>query len=251
MHLLIRIGSIKHMKKVWGIIGLGWLGSELANKLKKQNQKTWGTHSQDFNFYTHTFPSTPYDVLLLNTPPLTQITPTTYAAKINTVPGSQIIFISSTSVYGNNKGLITESSVPEPKTESARWLVEVESALKNKFKKELTIIRPGGLIGGQRHPIFSLSRKNEIPNGDAVINLIHRLDLIDICIAAANERNIQLINAVAPYHPKKKDYYSQWASKLNLPKLNFLSGTESDRHIDSEILPTLHPKWICPNLDFL
>lgn len=251
MHLSNRIGIIEHMKKTWGIVGLGWLGSELATELQKKNHKTWGTHSQDFNFYSHSFPSTPYDVLFLNTPPLTQLTPATYAAKINKIEGSKIIFISSTSVYGYNKGLITESSVPEPKTESARWLVEVESALQDKFKEELTIIRPGGLIGGDRHPVYSLSRKNEVPNGDAVINLIHRLDLMSICIAAANDRSIRLINAVAPHHPKKKDYYSQWASKLNLPKPIFLGETEANKQIDSETLPTLHSRWICPKLDFL
>ncbi|MBL7556119.1 MAG: SDR family NAD(P)-dependent oxidoreductase [Bdellovibrionaceae bacterium] len=239
------------MDTTWGIIGLGWLGSELATELHKQNYKTWGTHSKDFNFQTDPFPELSFDVLFLNTPPLPHIPAKAYADKIPKVPGSKIIFISSTSVYGQDQERVTESSIPKPTSESALWLASVESLLFTKFGNALTVIRPGGLIGGQRHPVFSLSRKAEIPNGDAVINLIHRQDLIGICRVAASVTEIPIINAVTPYHPRKKDYYSQWAAQLNLPKLNFSTLSESSRQIDSAVLPKLYRDWICPRLDFL
>lgn len=239
------------MDTTWGIIGLGWLGSELATELHKQKYKTWGTRSKDFNFLTDPFPEHPCDVLFLNTPPLPYVPAKTYVDKIPNAPGTKIIFISSTSVYGHDEERVTESSIPKPTTESAQWLLSVESFLSTKYGNDLTIIRPGGLIGGQRHPVFSLSRKPEIPNGDAVINLIHRQDLIGLCCAAAKTANVHIINAVAPYHPKKKDYYSQWAAQLNLPILNFSKGSKSNRLIDSEVLPKLYHNWICPKLDFL
>lgn len=237
--------------KTWGIVGLGWLGSELATELKKISYKCWGTHSGEFNFLTDKFPDTFCDVLFLNTPPLTQMPAKEYVQKIHKTPNTKIVFISSTSVYGLTEGLITESSAVAPKTESARWLVEVESELIQRFNEDLTIIRAGGLIGGNRHPVFSLSRKGEIPNGQHLINLIHRSDLIGISLAAVDAGNIRLLNAVSPFHPKKEEYYNQWATKLNLPKLAFTEGTESNRQIDSEILPALYHDWLCPRLDYI
>lgn len=239
------------METTWGIIGLGWLGSELATELNQRNYITWGTHSKEFNFLSDLFPERSCDVLFLNTPPLPQIPAKTYVDKIPEAQGTKIIFISSTSVYGNTEERVTESSAPEPTTESAKWLVAVESLLSAKFANSVTIIRPGGLIGGHRHPVFSLSRKTEISNGNAVINLIHRQDLIGICMAAANVTDIPIINAVAPHHPQKRDYYSQWAAQLNLPKLNFSKASVPSRQIDSNILPNLYKHWICPKLDFL
>lgn len=239
------------MSKTWGIVGLGWLGSELAMELQKKDHQSWGTHSAEFNFLTEKFPETFCDVLFLNTPPLTQMSPQNYVDKIHKAAGTKIIFISSTSVYGATEGSITESSPVAPKTEGARWLLEVESGLRQRFHEDLIIIRSGGLIGGKRHPVLSLSRRKEISTGQHRINLIHRSDLIGICLAASSAENISLLNAVAPFHPKKEEYYSHWADKLGLPKLSFTDGTKSNRRIDSEILPMLYPEWICPQLDFI
>ncbi|AGH95350.1 hypothetical protein [Pseudobdellovibrio exovorus] len=239
------------MNKTWGIVGLGWLGSELATKLKKLGDNSWGTRSNVFNFQTDQFPETFCDVLFLNTPPLPQMSPEVYVQKIYKAARAKIIFISSTSVYGASEGLITESSMVAPQTESARWLVDVELLLRQKFNEDLTIVRAGGLIGGERHPVFHLSRKKEVTTGKHLVNLIHRSDLIGICLSASKASNIPLVNAVAPFHPKKEEYYNQWATQLNVPKPIYTGGTESNRQIDSEILPLLYPHWICPKLDFL
>ncbi len=239
------------MSKTWGIIGLGWLGSELSIRLEKLNHQTWGTHLKDFNFRSDPFPKKSSDVLFLNTPPLIDMPPKQYVDKIEKSTHTKVVFISSTSVYGLNSGLINESSVASPQTASARWLLDVELKLKDKFRDDLIIIRPGGLIGGDRHPVFSLSQSQKPISGQQVINFIHRLDLIEISLAAVNAGNVHLINAVAPHHPKKEDYYNEWTDRLNLPRLNYTSGTETLRQIDSEILPGLYPNWICPKLDFL
>lgn len=239
------------MTKTWGIVGLGWLGLELSSQLQKINQNFWGTRTDTFNFQTDKFPEDFCDVLFLNTPPLIKILPKVFVDKIHKAPNARVIFISSTSVYGNGGGFFTESSPTNPSSERARWLVDVEGQLREKFQESLTIVRPGGLIGGERHPVYSLSRRGEISNGGQAINLIHRSDLISICLAANTVEDLPLANAVAPYHPTKKDYYTQWAAKLNLPLLTFVDDLGPDRQIDSEILPTLYPNWICPRLDFL
>ena len=117
------------MKQTWGIIGLGWLGQKLSEHLSQKGIENWGTRSQDFDWGCDDFPTKPCDVLFLNTPPLLQINPENFVAKIPTGGYRRIIFISSISVYGNQAGSITEQTTTEPMTDSARWLVAVENLL--------------------------------------------------------------------------------------------------------------------------
>ncbi|MBC7372242.1 MAG: SDR family NAD(P)-dependent oxidoreductase [Bdellovibrionaceae bacterium] len=234
--------------KTWGIIGVGWLGSELSSRLKLAGQKVWGTRRKDFEFDTDEFPTAAADVLFLNTPPLIQMSPDDYVNKITT-SAKKILFVSSTSVYGNNKGKINESTVPEPKTESAKWLVEVERKLRFQFGEKLTVIRPGGLIGEDRHPIHSLSGKTNVPDGNKRVHLIHREDLVQLILAIADIDGCAIVNAVAPYHPAKSQYYKSWAVKLGLPEPTFTDDGQVDREIESIIVPRLYREWRHPKLD--
>ncbi|MBC7465982.1 MAG: SDR family NAD(P)-dependent oxidoreductase [Bdellovibrio sp.] len=238
--------------QTWGIVGLGWLGTELSKQLVKIGDQVWGTHRSDFDFVTDSFPEKFCDVLFLNTPPLfRKISAKDFVDKVAVDSKTKLIFISSTSVYGTNAGVMNEMTIPNPTTESAQWLVEVEERLRSKFKERLTIIRPGGLIGGNRHPIYSLSQKAEVAGGNQKLNLIHRSDLIQIIIAAASDDEIKLVNAVAPFHPRKDAYYTDWAQKLNLPIPQFTDLSTGDREVWSDVVHVLHPNWICSHLDSL
>ncbi|CAN5414908.1 epimerase [soil metagenome] len=236
--------------KTWGIIGLGWLGLELQNQLRARGDEVWGTRSSEFNFISDSFPDKKADLLFLNTPPIVSLPPTDY---VNKIPAEtkKVIFISSTSVYGENTGKIDERTPPRPKTDAAKWLVEIESKLRAKFGDRLTVIRPGGLIGGDRHPIKSLSRKVEIADGNQRIHLIHRDDLIQITILLSVLEGFPLINAVAPFHPTRRDYYGHWAEKLNLPKPTFKGGIAEDREIESLFVPSFLKTWKFEKLDAL
>jgi hypothetical protein len=243
------------MKNGWGIIGLGWLGMQLALELESLNIQYWGTHRTSFNYLHDPFPLSECSVLFLNTPPLIGMTPTEYLEKIPYDQYEKIIFISSTSVYGKNTGHLNENVIPLPESPNGKWLFEVENRLLEKFNTQVTIIRPGGLIGGQRHPVYFMSRQQNISGKNLSVNLIHRDDLVKIIIAASLTKSPLILNATAPYHPKKYDYYNQWAAKLGLNTLNF-SNTESenetsDRIINSIQLDQIHPTWICPKLDFI
>jgi nucleoside-diphosphate-sugar epimerase len=84
----------------------------------------------------------------------------------------KVIFVSSTSVYGEiplenvevEKNSITEEILPNPDTES-KQLLEVENKSNTHFKT--TIVRFGGLIGNDRHPIYFLAGRKNIENPDA------------------------------------------------------------------------------------
>lgn len=132
----------------------------------------------------------------------------------------KILFVSSTSVYADDNLVVTEATQPQPETESGKQLLLAEQLLQ--AHSQTTVLRFGGLIGNNRHPIHFLSGRTNVENPDAPINLIHLTDCIGILhkIIEANCWN-ETFNAVAPYHPTRKEYYTRKAIQLNLPVPQF------------------------------
>lgn len=235
----------------WGIVGAGWLGKEMISRLEKTQIQHWSTNRKTFDWQFDAFPSNSYDILFLNTPPLTNLSPAEFVDKIPN-HSKKIIFISSISVYGSASGAVVESTRPEPTTQNGIWLYQTEKLLLAKFKSRISIIRAGGLIGGERHPIFSLSRRPEIVVEDAPINLIHRDDLIEIVFSISKMKMPpELVNAVTPYHPMKSDYYGAWSKNIGGAQLSFASGPSDRKIVTSEVLPEIYFKWRHPKLDAL
>lgn len=136
----------------------------------------------------------------------------------------KVLFISSTSVYGDDNNMVTEETVPNPETESGKQLLLAEALLQNNPNFETTILRFGGLIGEDRHPVKFLAGKENIENPDAPVNLIHQKDCIGIIeeIIKQSKWN-EIFNAVASFHPTREEYYTQKAKDLNLVVPKFSS----------------------------
>ena len=129
----------------------------------------------------------------------------------------KVIFVSSTSVYGNIEGEVTEETMPQPNTESGKQLLASEDLFKNTSELRTTIIRFGGLIGPDRHPVTMLSGRKGLKNGNHPVNLIHLDDCISILsLVIKNNWWGEIFNAVYPLHPAKKEYYFQEAVKRGL-----------------------------------
>lgn len=237
--------------KVWGIIGLGWLGQALQDQLIQNGDKCWGTHRDRFTFEKDSFPDQVCDVLFLNTPPLKTMTPGSYVKKIVTARHTKIIFISSTSVFGSDQRECSEVTDAKPRSMNGKWLVEVEKLMSKKYKSNFLSLRPGGLIGQQRHPVKYFSSDHVLSGGQNPINLIHRTDLINIIIKAVHLNKKGFLNVVAPYHPTRSDYYNEWAKMLNLPPLNFKDEATSTKKVDSIYIPKFYKEWVCEKLNFL
>jgi hypothetical protein len=236
-----------------GIIGLGWLGKALKIKLDSQFL-IWGTHrvsdkssTKDYSFdFFAPGPLPPADMMILNTPPLLKLSPKNYVSIVQNLKTKHLVFISSTSVFGTNQGLVTEETTPHPDTDSGKWLLEVENELKS---FSVSIIRPGGLIGGSRHPIYFLAGKT-LDFSSSPVNLIHREDLINIIISTL-EKKPPLLHAISPYHPSREDYYLSWAKKLGL-SLPLPSPKEpKSKEVHSLYLDEFYHEWKCKNLDWL
>ncbi|WP_103071741.1 Rossmann-fold NAD(P)-binding domain-containing protein [Aquimarina sediminis] len=136
----------------------------------------------------------------------------------------KIIFISSTSVYQNTNGEVSETLLAAPEKESGKAIIAVELLLKKLFEDRLTIIRLSGLIGYDRLPGRFLANKKNVQNGDAPINVIHRDDCIGL-INAVIEKDAwgEIINGCSDRHPLRKDFYTLAATKIGLTPPNFIT----------------------------
>lgn len=136
----------------------------------------------------------------------------------------KVLFVSSTSVYGDDNGIVTEETIPNPDTESGKQLILAEKLLQENQNFETTILRFAGLIGEDRHPVKFLAGKENLENPDAPINLIHRNDCIGIIEAIINQSKWnEVFNVAAPFHPMREEYYTLKAAQMNLPLPNFSS----------------------------
>lgn len=153
----------------------------------------------------------------------------------------KVIFISSTSVYPDTNADITEEIIPAPDTESGKQLLAVEKILQQNPNFKTTIIRFGGLIGPDRHPIKMLAGKENLSNPEALINLIHQEDCIGIITKIIEEEVWdETFNAVTPFHPTRQEYYSKKAEEMNLLIPTFANDKPSvGKYISSEKIEKL------------
>ncbi|MBU2997747.1 NAD(P)H-binding protein [Cellulophaga baltica] len=240
------------MNKTIGIMGCGWLGLPLAKSFIKKEYTVKGTTTsknkieslkkEGVNAFVISLSESgitgnindflnDIQTLVINVPPkLRGANKENYISKMELLLSvikkskvKKIIFASSTAVYGNFEGDVTEATTPEPVTESGKQLLISEQLFSNETSLQTTIIRFGGLISEDRHPVTMLSKKEKIENGNMPVNLIHRNDCIRIIFEVIkNNWWQQTINAVYPHHPSKKEYYTQEASKKGLNSPDYL-----------------------------
>jgi nucleoside-diphosphate-sugar epimerase len=173
---------------------------------------------------------------------------------LDTTEIRHILFISSTSVFPNQDRVFKEEDSFTPDSEAGRQLFQAESLImKPDGERSNTILRLGGLIGPDRHPVKFLSGKTRLPGGSDRINLIHRDDCTGL-ISAIISRNAwgYTFHGVAPAHPSKSDYYTAMATALNIPAPRYtetglvVSGKEISGSTTARILEYQYQH---PNLD--
>lgn len=256
------------MSKVIGVIGCGWLGLPLAISFVKDGYAVHGsTTSEEKIGHLAKEGITPFlislsedrikgdilgfllhiDTLVINVPPKLRGkgAKENYVKKmhllhqeINKAKIDKVIFVSSTSVYGDIDGEVTEKTIPQPTTESGRQLLASEALFKNDTNLQTTIIRFGGLIGPERHPVTMLSGRQGLSNGNAPINLIHLNDCINIIqTTISNNWWNAIFNGVYPYHPSKEKYYTQKALELGIQAPDYeTDNTKKSKIVRSQAL---------------
>ena len=199
------------------------------------------------------------EILIIDVPPKLRGSETeNFVSKIkNIIPFieklavQKVLFISSTSVYNDESAFVTEETIAKPATESGKQLLETEQLLQSNINFKTTILRFGGLIGADRHPVNFLAGRENIEHPEAPINLIHLDDCIGIILKIIEtDCWNKTFNAVAPYHPSRKNYYIQMAVDLNLPLPKFTTDSNANgKIILSDYLETvLKYTFTQPNL---
>ncbi len=159
----------------------------------------------------------------------------------------QLIFISSTSVYGEPNSLVDEASVLEPIETNGKLLAEVEQILQT-IDLPVCIIRAGGLIGPGRNPGRFFAGRQNIPNGLSPVNLIHLTDVIQIVLHAITVRYHGIINACAPSHPSRSEFYILAAQQAGLATPSFIQEKGQWKQVEPKYLQQVEFKFNYPNL---
>lgn len=237
-----------------GVIGCGWFGLPLAKALVKEGHMVHGsTTAADKQKTLLSVGIVPFiislsengitgpiasfletlTILVINVPPrLRSGHKEDYTKKmkflleaINSSGVQKVIFISSTSVYGDIEGEVTEATIPQPATVSGKQMLISETIFIQAKNIQTTIVRFGGLIGPNRHPITRLAGRKGLANGNAYLNLIHLDDCIGV-VQQILQKDYwdEIFNAVYPYHPRKSEYYTAQALKRGLEPPEYTIG---------------------------
>lgn len=233
------------MKKI-SILGCGWLGKPLAfhlltegfqvkgsttnqdkqAQLKQEGLDAWlikttatGVEGNWDSFVGQA------DWLVVNIPPAIKkqgadgfvASMQALCKKIEQSMIKKIILVSSTSVFPDLNETFTEAHLPLPDSENGKALRVVEEMFQTLPHAKTTILRFGGLIGAERHPVKFLAGRTEIPAPLAVVNLIHLDDCIGIISAIINlDFCGETVHGVSPIHLSRETYYTQKALELGL-----------------------------------
>ncbi|MHA8070320.1 hypothetical protein V7S77_00245 [Aquirufa ecclesiirivi] len=142
----------------------------------------------------------------------------------------QVIFLSSTSVYQAENNLVTEESTLEN-----NLMTQAEEILQG-IQSPLLILRLGGLMGGERYVAKYYAGKL-VPSANHPVNYVHRSDVLEI-ISQGNKNQLQgIYNVVAPQHPIKSDVVKSECGRRGLPlPLEYLDDKEAIKVVSSDKL---------------
>lgn len=208
------------MKKL-GIIGCGWLGNHLAEKLSGQYEifATTTTESKINDFkakgYHATLVSFPdeIDTDMQKWEKLNELDAVVITIPFSGIRGAQVsmkerqqnllqflgdfkgqmFLMSSTGVYPQMEKEFSEEDQPVSNVES-------ENFIKEKFP-QTNILRLAGLMGDER-----LLKNYNISNLDQLINHIHYADICSVIERMLDKNSkSEVYNIVAPVHPNKEE----------------------------------------------
>lgn len=253
------------MKRI-SILGAGWLGTPLAlsfkeighqikvsttnlNKLhefQKQGLQAflintdldWQTEDWEL-FFKDT------DLLIITIPPThNRVLKTSYSDKIKKIIPyiekhkiKEVIFSSSTTVYLSLKGLVDEKTKIHPISNMDKQIIQVENLLLENPKFKATILRLGGLIGEDRHPVHYIVKKSVVNDANNPVNMVHQKDIIRFLLKMSTMiLPNDIFNIVAPIQHNRRHFYTQEAKRLGLSTLpNFIDNPSADyRKVNGE-----------------
>ncbi len=238
------------------VLGCGWLGLPLAAALARRTRVRGSTTSPDRLDDLADAGLVPYriavgetvegtrvggddlgaffgsDVLIVTVPPRGE---TPYPVVMQAIRDAAerggtgwVVMTSSTSVYPNTGGTVTESDAGArpglPLGRRGAKVLAAERVLRESEQVDTTVLRLAGLYGGDRHPARSLAGRR-LSGGDAPVNLVHRDDVIGaVRWVLDHDLRSQTLNVCADRHPTRRQLYPAVARALGLDPPVFDEG---------------------------
>ena len=231
-------------KKAVSIVGCGWLGRALGRSLSLQGYDVRGSTRtveklvllKEEGILPFIFDATQRegevdkdlfmaDIIVINIPPgrrnpnvvadhPKEIKHIIEAAKGGTI--KELIFVSSTGVYGNTKDWADEKTTLNPMRNSGKALEKAEELI-SKDALPFTILRMSGLIGGERQPSNWVKGKEDIPFGNTPVNMINRPDCVKaIQTVIDHSAENEIYNLTAGQHPTRAVFYKAQCEKAGV-----------------------------------
>ena len=236
------------------IFGCGWVGRVLAHALQpnfrvycsarsRSTYKTLQPHTRYLLAYPNLYHEAFYqaDTFVIAIPPKNYYLETLDTILSYIPSQTQIILLSSISVYTQTHGLIHE----EMRTKPTRILHAEE--LVRAHRADSIILRLGGLMGYER--IAGKYSAGKVLEHDKLVNYIHRDDVVRI-ITLCIEKEIRgkILNAVAPLHPRQSYLFAQNANRFGWEKTYYKSDTVQPKVISSQkLIETLDYTFLKPD----
>lgn len=248
--------------KTISILGTGWLGYALANKLKndfnvkvsiRTNEKKEEYINEGLDPYLLNEENLDSldellecDYLFINFPPSKS---NNYLEFLNNIYShkniskiKKLIFISSTSIYPNEQTIFNEDF--EIRNPISQKVYDAEVLIKNSTD---VIFRCSGLMGSNRIAGKYFAGK-ALDSEDVKVNYVHRDDVISATIFAIKNDIKGIFNLCASSHPSRKEVYLLNAKKYNFEKPIFENKKEyKNRIIDGSKIEKLGFEYKYPN----
>ena len=150
--------------------------------------------------------------------------------QIERSPIAEIIYVSSTSIYPDLNRIVVENDVTSPEQSPSPALVEAENLLLAlRGDRKVSILRHGGLLGYNRIPGKYVRGQKDMTTASIPVNYIHRDDAAGIISTIITKGILnETFNIVAPLHPTRREVYEKSCAQF---------GWEAPTFSEPEIKP--------------
>ena len=165
------------------------------------------------------------------------------ASLANQLPSlERLIFVSSTSVYGENEGQVIDIHTPiKPISDTAKILHQAETLLQTAFKDKCVIVRPSGIYGVTRLALVNLAKTSPNVVAQAWTNRIMDSDLVQVLGRIVILEQCEPVYLATDCCPVPRDEVLAFiAGKLNYP----LPICQNASPTGKQIISNLPKDWL-------